>query len=85
MSAIERELQTAMGLASCRGDEDKIEEAKEELRGLREELADAKKDASRYLWIRENNWGGRASSVIDYYGGSPEEMDKVIDAAISGK
>ena len=38
MKAIERELQTAKGLASCRGDEDRIEEALAELRILRQEV-----------------------------------------------
>ena len=51
MSALERELETAMGLASCRGDEDKIKEAMLELSHLRSSVAvlrDSAKDVIQW-------------------------------------
>ena len=51
MNALERELETAMGLASCRGDEDKIREAMLELSHLRSCVAvlrDSAKDVIQW-------------------------------------
>ena len=51
MNALERELETAMGLASCRGDEDKIKEAMLELSHLRSSMAvlrDSAKDVIQW-------------------------------------
>lgn len=39
MSALDREIQVMRGFASCRGDEDRINEADEELSSLRAEFA----------------------------------------------
>ena len=56
MKALERELQTALGLASCRGDEDKIKEAMQELVHIRSSMAvlrDSAKDVIQ--WADDNN------------------------------
>ena len=51
-----------------------------EMERLKAELAEAKKDAERYRWLRNNPvWVGYDSDF------RPDEIDAVIDAAMKGK
>lgn len=76
---VERELAVARGLASCRGDDARLDEADAEIAKLRAENDALRADAERYRLLRR----GQKWSVIDGNGETlrAETLDAAIDAA----
>jgi hypothetical protein len=60
-----------------------FEKAANEIKSLRNQLAECQKDAERYRWLKNNVWNDDMAALITLH--ANESWDAAIDSAISEK